>query len=159
MQEPLLEVMDLMAHTDVLVGMHGAGWTNALFIKGGASVLQMFPYGWRMEETGELIRGNNYREIVLASDCHYHDWVSPYPGYAFFRKIDFKKGAKSFLHPGPNDPRPSSGLPGPPWIYQNTYVDIEDFSVQFDATMKSAGIPKLAVPLTTHSSPTAATGA
>jgi hypothetical protein len=32
-QEPLLEVMELMGHTDVLLGMHGAAWTNALFLK------------------------------------------------------------------------------------------------------------------------------
>ena len=24
--------MDLMRHTDVFIGMHGAGWTNSLFL-------------------------------------------------------------------------------------------------------------------------------
>lgn len=148
-QEPLLEVMELMAHTDVLVGMHGAGWTNALFIKDGASVLQMYPYGWRVAETGAMIRGNNYREIVLASDCPYAEWVSPFPGYAFFRKIDFKKGAPTFVHPGPEQPLPKHGLPGPPWVYQNTYVDIDDFAKSFDDVMAKAGIPKMPVPLAT----------
>lgn len=133
-----------MGHTDVLVGMHGAGWTNALFIKDGASVLQLYPYGWRLKETGTMIRGNNYREIVLASDCPYSEWANPYPGYAFFRKIDFKKGSTPFLHPGPEEPLPKHGLPGAPWVYQNTFVDIDSFAKSFDEVMTKAGIPRMA---------------
>lgn len=60
-QEPLLEVLDLMGHTDVLVGMHGAGWTNALFVKHGASALQLYPYGWRLPRNGHMIRGCVFR--------------------------------------------------------------------------------------------------
>ncbi|KFM23491.1 hypothetical protein F751_4373 [Auxenochlorella protothecoides] len=143
-QEPLLEVLDLMGHTDVLVGMHGAGWTNAMFIKHGASAMQMYPYGWRLSN-GAMIRGANYREIVLASDCPYHEWVNHRPGYAFFRKIDFHQrlGIEPFEHPGPEVPRPKDGLPGSPWVYQNTYVDLETFGREFDALMAGARIPKM----------------
>ncbi|KAL6781333.1 hypothetical protein ACKKBG_A10715 [Auxenochlorella protothecoides x Auxenochlorella symbiontica] len=143
-QEPLLEVLDLMGHTDVLVGMHGAGWTNAMFIKHGASAMQMYPYGWRLSN-GAMIRGANYREIVLASDCPYHEWVNHRPGYAFFRKIDFHQrlGMEPFEHPGPEVPRPKDGLPGSPWVYQNTYVDLETFGREFDAVMAGARIPKM----------------
>ena len=48
--------MNLFQHTDVLFGMHGAGWTNGLFIKQGASTMQMYPYGWRLP-SNETIRG------------------------------------------------------------------------------------------------------
>ena len=54
--EPRLEAMELMGHTDVLIGMHGAGWTNAIFLKRGAGALQMMPYGWVLPN-GELVRG------------------------------------------------------------------------------------------------------
>lgn len=39
-QEPLLQAMELLQHTDVLLGMHGAGWTNGMFIKHGAVAMQ-----------------------------------------------------------------------------------------------------------------------
>lgn len=87
----------------------------------------------------------NYREIVLASDCPYHEWVNHRPGYAFFRKIDFHQrlGMEPFEHPGPEVPRPKDGLPGSPWVYQNTYVDLETFGREFDAVMAGARIPKM----------------
>lgn len=55
-QEPLLEAIELLQHTDVMIGMHGAGWTNGMFIKHGAVTLQMFPYGWRLPDNS-TIRG------------------------------------------------------------------------------------------------------
>lgn len=54
--EPRLEAMELMGHTDVLIGMHGAGWTNAIFIKRGAGALQLMPYGW-IFPNGDVVRG------------------------------------------------------------------------------------------------------
>ena len=50
----------------------------------------MFPYGWRLPD-GSTIRGYNYREIVLASEVKYLEWVSPRWDYAFFRRIDFTR--------------------------------------------------------------------
>lgn len=55
-EEPLFDVIELLAHTDVLIGMHGAGWTNALFMKPGATALQLLPYGWLINN-GNSIRG------------------------------------------------------------------------------------------------------
>ena len=40
LQEPLLQAMELLQHTDVILGMHGAGWTNGMFIKHGAVAMQ-----------------------------------------------------------------------------------------------------------------------
>jgi len=56
LQEPLPDVIDLMSHSDVILGMHGAGWTNGLFVKRGAGALQLIPYGW-VSEDGKSIRG------------------------------------------------------------------------------------------------------
>jgi hypothetical protein len=48
--------MELLRHADVVIGMHGAGWTNGMFVKHGAVALQMFPYGWRLPDNS-TIRG------------------------------------------------------------------------------------------------------
>eukprot|EP00887_Chlorella_sp_A99_P006086 scaffold22.g6086.t1 len=108
-EEPLLEVMELFARTDVLIGM-------------------MFPYGWRLPD-GSTIRGHNYREIVLASETPYLEWVNPHWEHAFFRRQDFQRrwNATYRLHPDPEGPHPKDGWPGNYWIYQNTYVDMASF--------------------------------
>ena len=36
----------------------------------------------------------NYREIVLASEVKYLEWVNPRWDYAFFRRIDFNPRIK-----------------------------------------------------------------
>jgi hypothetical protein len=58
LQEPLPDVVDLMSTSDVVIGMHGAGWTNGLFLKRGAATLQLIPYGW-VKEDGAIIRGDS----------------------------------------------------------------------------------------------------
>ena len=52
--------------------------------------VQMFPYGWRLPD-GSTIRGHNYREIVLASETPYVEWVNPHWQHAFFRRQDFQR--------------------------------------------------------------------
>lgn len=81
---------------------------------------------------------------MLASDVEYSEWVNDKPGYAFFRRTDFHRNRNnSFLHPGLDVPRPADGLPGPPWVYQNTYVDMASFGPAIEAVMAGAGIPKM----------------
>lgn len=140
-QEPLLEVMELLAHSDVLFGMHGAGWTNALFMKRGATTMQMYPYGWKLPDNS-TVRGYNYREIVYASEGKYFEWVNPIIENAFFRRIDFKKQEDIVfrLHPEKDDPLPRDKWPGNQWIYQNTYVDMNIFGKEIDKMMQMAGI-------------------
>ena len=141
-EEPLHFVMESLGSTDVMFGMHGAGWTNGLFIKRGATTLQMFPYGWRLPDDSTL-RGYNYREIVLASECPYSEWVNPVRENAFFRRSDYSKkdwNTSYSLHPGPDMALPQDGWPGNLWIYQNTYVDMNFFGPEIDALMEKAGI-------------------
>jgi hypothetical protein len=141
-EEPLHLVMDCLATTDVLIGMHGAGWTNGLFVKRGATTLQMYPYGWRLPDNSTL-RGYNYREIVLASECPYDEWVNPVRENAFFRRSDYSKkewNQTYALHPEPDMPLPTDGWPGNLWIYQNTYIDMNLFGPVLDDLMATAGI-------------------
>jgi hypothetical protein len=143
-EEPLLTVMETLSTSDVLLGMHGAGWTNGLFLKRGAASLQMFPYGWRLAD-GSTVRGYNYREIVLASETKYFEWVNPNRHHAFFRRIDFSKRwhLEYKLHGDPTWPLPSNSWPGNPWIYQNTYVDMKEFGPLIDDMMAAVGIGKM----------------
>jgi hypothetical protein len=143
-EEPLLAVMDLLGRADAVLGMHGAGWTNALFLKRGAAALQLFPYGWRLA-TGATVRGFNYREIALASEARYSEWVSPGRAHAFFRRIDFPKVSNlTFsLHPDPSWPLPEDSWPGNAWIYQNTYADMASLGPAIDELMAAARIPRV----------------
>jgi hypothetical protein len=145
LQEPLPEVVDLMSHSDVVIGMHGAGWTNGLFLKRGAATLQLIPYGW-VKEDGAIIRGSSYKSLLLASDSNYHEYVNDDPELAFMRRHDFKsmklKGVdmEYAIHPKKSWGLPDGVRPGNHWIYQNTYVDMDKFSKAIDETMASAGI-------------------
>ena len=146
LQEPLPDVVDLMSTSDVVIGMHGAGWTNGLFLKRGAATLQLIPYGW-VKEDGAIIRGSSYKSLLLASDSNYHEFVNDDPEMAFMRRHDFKsmklKGVEMeyAVHPKRSWGLPTGVRPGNHWIYQNTYVDMEKFAKVLDETMASAGIP------------------
>ena len=147
-QEPFLEIMDLMNKTDVLMGVHGAGWTNAIFLKHGAAGLQILPYGWIIEKedgTPFRIRGGSYMNIVRIHDGIYAEWTNPHVEKTYVRRQDYKEllreGDFSFsLHPEPNWPRPINQSPGGHWIYQNTLVSMEDFVPVLDELMAAKGI-------------------
>ena len=59
-----------------------------MFIKPRAAVIQLFPYGWRLPHGGPI--RDYYQEMALASECHYQQWFSERPEFAFFREDDFK---------------------------------------------------------------------
>jgi hypothetical protein len=142
LQEPLPEVVDLMSTSDVVIGMHGAGWTNGLFLKRGAATLQLIPYGW-VKEDGAIIRGSSYKSLLLASDSDYHEFINDDPEMAFMRRHDFKsmkqKGVEMefSVHPKRSWGLPTGVRPGNHWIYQNTFVDMDKFHKAIDETMAS----------------------
>ncbi len=142
LQEPLPEVVDLMSTSDVVIGMHGAGWTNGLFLKRGAATLQLIPYGW-VKEDGAIIRGSSYKSLLLASDSDYHEFINDDPEMAFMRRHDFKSMKKKgvemefSVHPKRSWGLPTGVRPGNHWIYQNTFVDMDKFHKAIDETMAS----------------------
>ena len=149
--EPLLEVLNLMNSTDVLIGMHGAGWTNGLFLKPGVAGLQMFPYGWKLDaplkplQYGNYgyIRGNSYKNIVIIQGGTFFAWTNTHVDHSFMRRPDFPRSQlnKTFsLHPKPEWPRPKSALPPGRWIYQNTVVSIAEIAPVLDDMMAAKGI-------------------
>ena len=59
-------------HTDVFIGMHGDGWTDAMFLRGEAVAVHLAPYGW-LRAPGSvkpLIRGNFYKTMVVSRPMH-----------------------------------------------------------------------------------------
>ena len=51
------------------------------------------------------------------------------------------------MHPDPHGPHPVDTWPGNPWVYQNTYVDMDHFGPYVDHAMELAGIqPMQGVP-------------
>ena len=152
--EPLMEAHNLMNNTDVLIGMHGAGWTNGLFLRPGVAGLQMFPYGWEIKNdtdttgienessSSKFIRGSTYKNVVLIQGGSYFTWVNPSADHAFMKRFDFRSDwSDSYsLHPRPEWPLPKNALPGSHWIYQNTVVSMESIAPVLDAVMAAKGI-------------------
>ncbi len=146
------ESMQLMKQTDVFMGMHGAGMTNMLWMKPGSAVVQLFPYGWRLEESGELIRGTYYANMATASNATHFDWVNPFPQNAYFRRMDFPcdeevrspcDDTTPYLYspqPTPTMPRPVDYKPPRNWIYQDTEVDLKSFEPVLRKACEVAGI-------------------
>ncbi|KAL4518915.1 hypothetical protein Ndes2437B_g04802 [Nannochloris sp. 'desiccata'] len=153
--EPLMETMDLMNSTDILLGMHGAGWTNAIFLKRGAAAMQMHPYSWKDPATKRLLRGGSYKAIIKAKEAQYVEWVNPFANYSFLRPTDFDSMArrgdpvpyKYSLHPDPGwkVPYAAKSKVGSVWIYQNTLVKIRDIAVKLDTMMELKGIMPMPV--------------
>lgn len=81
--------MELLQHTDVMIGMHGAGWTNGMFIKHGAVTLQMFPYGWRLPDNSTIrgwVAGTAQRTLAAWAGsgagrqaARHADWARAWP--------------------------------------------------------------------------------
>ena len=42
----LTQAMQDASALDVIMGVHGAGLTNMLWLRPGSAVIQLFPYGW-----------------------------------------------------------------------------------------------------------------
>lgn len=59
------EQLELMQDTDVLIGMHGAGMVNVLWLPPGASVIEIFPK--RKKRWG-------YRNLCQYTGCRYRDY-------------------------------------------------------------------------------------
>ena len=149
--DPLLQMFDVMNTTDVLIGMHGAGWTNGMFLKQNAGALQLFPYAFLNNETGRYIRGSSYKNIVQAKDAKYREWVSVYPENAFMRPRDWgimeRKGKpipyNFSVNPQDDWARPVDGNPSANWVYQNTLVSMRSIAPVIDELMVATGARRI----------------
>ena len=68
---PLVEQISIARGTKVLLGMHGAGLTNALFMREGAGVIEIVPAGQSLPASNLFenlcaLRRLNYRRIFAS---------------------------------------------------------------------------------------------
>ena len=140
------EAQQLLAHTDLFLGMHGAGLTNSMWGKPGAVVLQLLPYGWK-RPNGTIVRGHGFGNIAQVAGMHYLTWINTRPEYAFLRLEDFPPHNTDVPwpyqeHPSPDWPMPIAEPVAGMWVYQSTIVDMADFTPVLEQAFELAGIPK-----------------
>ena len=66
-----------------------AAWTNAAFLKDGATALQLHPFGWELPG-GRPVRCCLYHETVFAAGGSYLQWTNSDPQLAFFNRQNFQ---------------------------------------------------------------------
>lgn len=72
--------------------------TNAMWLRAGASMLQMLPYGWNLTannihdgrktsqfKSQQVIRGHLYARMAEMANCSHHYWINEEPKHAFFQ--------------------------------------------------------------------------
>lgn len=68
------EIADTVASSSVLLGMHGAGFTNMIFMRPGTVVMQLFPYGWDMgpthKDNGSPLKGAIFQWVEAWMGVH-----------------------------------------------------------------------------------------
>ena len=73
---PFLRQVELFSEARIIVGMHGAGFTNAVFCQPDSVLIEFMPEGWRHDHFERLARrvGMEYRSITCTashvSNCH-----------------------------------------------------------------------------------------
>ena len=66
----------IIAKTDILVGMHGAGLTHSMFLPKHAGLIEFYPIYW---SSNNLV----FKAIARFRNLHYENWVNKEPKYEF----------------------------------------------------------------------------
>lgn len=140
------EAQQLISHTDVFLGMHGAGLTNAMWGKAGAALIQLMPYGW-LKPNGQPLRGHGFGNMAEAAHMHYLTWMNQRLENTLLREMDMAPQAPDVPWPyqehiSPDWPTPSEEPVARMWVYQHTRVDIPSFQPVLEQAFHLAGIPK-----------------
>jgi len=61
----LKEQLELLGKTSILIGMHGSGLSNTLFLPAGTSLIELFPYQFKR---------NSYQLLAEAANVFYSSW-------------------------------------------------------------------------------------
>lgn len=124
------DAMQKVQPLDVLIGLHGAGMTNMLWMTRGAVVVQLIPYGWQTEVEGEYPNAELFERLAEGAGLKHLMWVNHDPQHAYFTKSDFQNASDYVEHPDASTPLPGKawrdGAPiGRYWQYQDTVVDLK----------------------------------
>ena len=74
--EPMREQLRMVAGSDVLIGMHGAGLVHSLFLPRHASLLELYPMNFR------VLQHKPFRAIASWRGLHYVSWRNTDPTLA-----------------------------------------------------------------------------
>ncbi|KAK9808076.1 hypothetical protein WJX73_003097 [Symbiochloris irregularis] len=135
----LANAMVAMNHTDFLIGMHGAGLTNMLWMQPGGVVIQGMPYGWE-RSPGKVL---GYEQLARNVNATYFTWRNVNPENAWLREGHFTHHPGFTFHQHPTKQEVDSGLQYneagllQEWfLYQDTVVDLATFMPLVDQGMR-----------------------
>ncbi|KAK9794597.1 hypothetical protein WJX73_003171 [Symbiochloris irregularis] len=142
----LSTAMLAMNATDVLIGMHGAGMTNLLWMRPGGAVLQLMPYAWRSTITPPAPppAATLFEQLSYNANASYFLWENFKAEHAYFNREQYASTAsrasheeRKAMHAYKEHPdeewakelkqfRPDGQLYDH-WKAQDTYVDLRTF--------------------------------
>lgn len=129
---PLYEQVLLFRRTSVLVGMHGSGLINSIYMHPGSALLQLMPY--------KVSSGASFFEAP-ASDggVNYHEWTNKHVEKSVFHwhflGADYAARKDTILSQGSDCCGQSIYFSF--WINQDTWVEPEEFSQVLQAALRS----------------------
>jgi hypothetical protein len=77
------------------VGVHGAGFTNTIFMRPGSAILQVMPFG---EYGGGLLVGREYKNIAQALSATYMEWYDGFPSLFFLSSPNFQSSSLEVVY-------------------------------------------------------------
>lgn len=128
---------------DILVGFHGAGLINLLWMEPESVLVQLLPYGWQTSNASFYPNAQLIENVAESAGVRHMIWVNTDPQKAFFLHADFKDKADWVPHPDESTPLPLDkwlhNAAEPYWQYQDTEVDIESFLIAMDDAVQTVG--------------------
>ena len=129
---PLFDQMRAFRRTTVLVGIHGSGLSNGLFLPKGAAVIQLMPHG--------VHRGGAFfSKPAAAAEAQYLEWSNPDAAASAyhweFMGADIQGKAASMLKRG--DACCGDGVFFSFWINQDTRVGVPEWEKLLQQALQS----------------------
>ncbi|EPZ32766.1 Glycosyltransferase AER61 domain-containing protein [Rozella allomycis CSF55] len=77
------EIKTILSKAKLLIGVHGAGLTNMIFLSEKASIIQIYPYGMKIDENGII-----YKRLAKSLNLNYYEWYNKHINNTFSSKIN-----------------------------------------------------------------------
>jgi len=124
------EQLALLARTDVLVGAHGSGLANLMFLPRKAGLVEIFPY---------VFSRPTYGVLAKRFGLGYTSWTNTDKDKAVFHEEILNGAAPNLKELIIRDPdsRHNSWLSNLYWVNQDTIVDVEAIAQAVQAQVKS----------------------
>ncbi|KAK9804102.1 hypothetical protein WJX73_007577 [Symbiochloris irregularis] len=145
----LSTAMLAMNSTDVLIGMHGAGLTNILWMRPGGAVVQLIPYGWHRRHEDFPYLAVLFEQLSHNANVSHFLWENNRTEHSFLGKRHHEGEVRRYgkeeedMHDWQEHPeqgwvaanrqyRPNTNEMYAHWMYQDTHVDVTTFMPVLD---------------------------